>query len=108
MRISIQILIASLFSLTLLGACGPIQATSAIIKAEEAIRTAKLQDADKYAPYEYALSQEYLKMAKERQSFSEYEAGTVFAAKAQEAAEKAKEVAAKNLRLKKARETGVK
>lgn len=108
MRIPILILIASVFSLTLLESCGPIQVTSAVIKAEESIRTAKLQDADKYAPYEYALSQEYLKMAKERQGFSEYEAGTVFATKAQEAAEKAKEVAAKNLRMKKAKETGSK
>lgn len=90
--------------LFILFSCGPIQTTQSIIRAEEAVRTAKLMDAPQYAPYEWTKAKLYLDMAKEKQGFSEFEASVVFAEQALSEAENAKTVTAKNIRLKKIKE----
>jgi hypothetical protein len=85
--------------------CGPIQASSAIIRADEALHTAKLMNADKYAPYEYTKADLFFRKAKEKQGFSEFEASLVFAEKSMEYSEKSKQVTVKNAgRLKKKQE----
>jgi len=86
------------FGLMTMAACGPIQATTGIIRAEEELRTAKLMEADRLAPYEYTKSDLMLKMAKERQGFSEFEAAKTFADEALRYAVMAKQNVPRNIR----------
>jgi neutral trehalase len=88
-------------------ACGPIQATTAIVRAEEEARTAKLIDADKAAPYEYTKAELMLRMAKERQGFSDFEASKTFADNATRYFAEAKENTPRNQRWKQIRDKAV-
>ena len=80
--------------------CGPIQATTAISRAEEELLTAKLAEADQLAPYEYTKADLFLKFAKERQGFAEYREARLFAEEAQRLAVRAKEKAPQKLKMK--------
>lgn len=80
-------------------ACAPIQATTAISRASEELRTARLAGADDLAPYEFTKADLYLKMAKERQGFSDFEGAQFFAEQAEKFAVAAKRAAPENLRL---------
>lgn len=84
-------------------ACAPIQSATVISRAEEELRTARLAGADDLAPYEFTKADLYLKMAKERQGFSDFEAAKVFAEEAQRLALTAKQNAPYNLRLRERR-----
>lgn len=84
-------------------ACGPIQATTGIVRASEELRTAKLAGADVDAPYEYTKAELLLRMAKEREGFSDFEAAKTFADEAQRLAIAAKENAPRNARMKQIR-----
>lgn len=79
--------------------CAPIQSATVISRAEEELRTARLAGADQLAPYEFTKADLYLKMAKERQGFSDFEAAKMFAEEAQRLAVAAKQNAPINLRL---------
>ncbi len=79
--------------------CAPIQSATVISRAEEELRTARLAGADDLAPYEFTKADLYLKMAKEREGFSDFEAAKYFAEEAQRLALAAKENAPQNLRL---------
>lgn len=79
--------------------CAPVQSATVISRAEEELRTARLAGADQLAPYEFTKADLYLKMAKERQGFSDFEAAKVFAEEAQRLAVTAKQNAPYNLRL---------
>ena len=69
--------------------CGPIQSTQGIIGAEHTLKEAKLQNAIKRAPYEYTKADIYLKIAKQRQMRSEFEAAINFATESEDWGEKA-------------------
>ena len=69
-------LILLLFGLV---ACGPIQTTQGIIGAQNSLKETRLQHAYTYAPYEYTKARLYLKMAKEREGRSDFQAATRFA-----------------------------
>ena len=88
-------------------ACGPIQATTSIVRAQEELRTAKIAKADVDAPYEFTKADLYLAMALEREGHSDFEAATTFASEAQRLAAAAKENAPRNAHAKEIREKGV-
>lgn len=73
--------------------CGPIMSTSRRQDAEEALKQAKAANADTLAPYEYTLSQEYLRKADELWGYSEFGYSVEYAQKALEMAQAAKEKA---------------
>jgi len=57
-----------------LAGCGPIQFISQVtIRAEKSVADAKLQQADKYAPYEYYGAAAYLEQAKHRAAFGDFQ-----------------------------------
>lgn len=90
--------------LLFLSACGPIQATTSIVRAEEEGRTAKLAKADEQSPYEFTKAELYLNMAKKRQGFSDFEASKTFAEESQRLFMLAKENAPKNMKLREIKE----
>lgn len=100
MRNGLALLIAAVAG----ASCAPIQSATAISRAEEELRTAQFAHADEWAPYEYTKADLYLKMAKERQGFSDFEAAKEFAEEAQRLASTSKDSATQNLRLKQRRE----
>lgn len=91
--------VAALWAGLVAASCAPVQSATVISRAEEELRTARLAGADTLAPYEYTKADLYLKMAKERQGFSDFEAAKVFAEEAQRLAVTAKQNAPYNLRL---------
>lgn len=56
-----------------LNACGPVMYTSAVNKAEDALVTARENNAHWYAPYEYHYAQANLDKAYEEASRAQYE-----------------------------------
>ena len=92
------------FVLLVLGfaACGPIQTTQAVIKAKHEIQAAKFQGSYRYAPYEYTKAQLYLRMAKEREGRSDFEAAARYGQESAQYAEQARK-ATKSPRLMKLR-----
>lgn len=89
-------------------ACGPIQASTAINKAEEELRTARLAEAERDAPYEYTKAMLYIDMAKERQGFSDFEISKTLADEAQRLAIAAKENGPRNARMREIRKNAPK
>jgi hypothetical protein len=73
-----------------LGACGPIQFVSQVtIRAEKSVADAKLQQADKYAPYEYYGAEAYLEQAKHRAGFGDFQTCYRYGKKAEKMAKEA-------------------
>lgn len=71
-------------------ACGPIQFVSQVtIRAEKAVADAKLQQADKYAPYEYYGAEALLEQAKHRAGFGDFQTAYRYGKKAEAMADKA-------------------
>ena len=66
--------------------CGPIQASSAVGDAREAIERATVSRADEYARFPFHMAQNYLSKAKELEGYSEYAAAERFARRAEELA----------------------
>ncbi len=73
--------------------CGPILSTSRRTDAEEALAKAKAVNADVLAPYEYTMSQEYLRKADELWGYSEFGYSSDYAKKSIEMAQAAEEKA---------------
>lgn len=73
--------------------CGPILSTSRRSDAEEALAKAKAVNADVLAPYEYTMSQEYLRKADELWGYSEFGYSSDYAKKSIEMAQAAEEKA---------------
>lgn len=72
------------------GACGPIQFVSQVtIRAEKSVAEAKLQHADKYAPYEYYGAEAYLEQAKHRAGFGDFQTSYRYGKKAEKMAKEA-------------------
>ena len=82
-------LMLALLALTL-GACGPIDAASAIADAKVAIEMARVSEAERYSPYSFTLARLYLRKAKEEQHYSCFEAAIDLAVRARKAAEEAR------------------
>jgi hypothetical protein len=71
-------------------ACGPIQFISQVtIRAEKSVAAAKLNQAEKYAPYEYWKAVSFLEEAKHRAGFGDYQTSYRYGKKAQKMADKA-------------------
>ena len=82
-----------LLVLVLMSACGPIMSTSRRSDAEEALAKAKAVNADVLAPYEYTMSQEYLRKADELWGYSEFGYSSEYAQKSIDMAKAAEEKA---------------
>ena len=82
-----------LLVLVLMSACGPIMSTSRRSDAEEALAKAKAVNADVLAPYEYTMSQEYLRKADELWGYSEFGYSSEYAQKSIDMATAAEEKA---------------
>jgi hypothetical protein len=96
MRFSLRFLaVPGVAAGVLLGACGPIQSTTAVANADLDIDEAEKAGAAEFAPYEYEKAQAFLTKAKETQGYSEFEQSVVYANHAREAAVQAKDVAEK-------------
>lgn len=75
----------------LLGACGPVTTTQAIMDAEVALEAAASAQAGERAVYEFTLAQLCLQKAREEEGYSEYQAAIELAHKARVQAERARE-----------------
>lgn len=85
----------ALVGLLLFSACGPIQVSSAVGDAEEAIEAALIADAQINARYEYWMAVLYLDKAKRVDGRAEYEAASDLANQSLSFAKAAVEQAAK-------------
>ncbi len=73
-----------------LAGCGPIQFVSQVtIRAEKSVAEAKLQQADKYAPYEYYGAAAFLEQAKHRAAFGDFQTSYRYGKKSEKMAKKA-------------------
>src|SRR3954469_13165069 len=89
--------VAVLAVVPLLG-CGPVEYISQVgNKAASAVSSAKLAQADRYAPYEYTAAEEYLHKAREEAGYAEYEDAIEFGRRAEELANKGRAIAVARL-----------
>jgi hypothetical protein len=73
-----------------LGACGPILFMSQVTsKAEKAVSAAKVNQGDRWAPYEYFGAEAYLEQAKWRAAYGDFHEAYRYGKKAEEMANKA-------------------
>src|SRR3954470_14480770 len=78
--------------------CGPVEYISQVgNKAASAVSSAKLAQADRYAPYEYTAAEEYLHKAREEAGYAEYQDAIEFGRKAEELANRARAIAVAKL-----------
>lgn len=74
--------------------CGPIEYMNQVTRrATTAVEAAKAVSADKWAPYEYTCAVEYLHKAREEEAQAQHEAAIAFGHKAEDNAEKARQLA---------------
>lgn len=74
--------------------CGPIQFVSQVtIRAEKAVADAKVQKADKYAPYEFYGAEAFLEQAMHRAGFGDFQTSYRYGKKAEQMANKAAKLA---------------
>lgn len=62
--------------------CGPVTSTMTINEAEIAIETARLEQAEEYATYEYVSAVEYFAKAQEEWGYSDYQHAQEYAQRA--------------------------
>src|SRR5262245_16246928 len=78
--------------------CGPVEYISQVgNKAASAVSSAKLAQAERYAPYEYTAAEEYLHKAREEAGYAEYEDAIEFGRRAEELANKGRAIAVARL-----------
>lgn len=75
-----------------LAACGPIQATQGILGAENSLEQTRLQHSYTYAPYEYTKARLYLRMAKQTEGHSQFQAAARYANNAKKYSDHARAV----------------
>ena len=66
-------------------------------KAASAVSSAKLAQADRYAPYEYTAAEEYLHKAREEAGYAEYQDAIEYGRKSEELANRARAIAVAKL-----------
>ncbi len=79
-----------ILGLILLAACGAALATKDLISADIEVEAARTAGAEKSAPYEYFAAEAYLREARVKAGYSQYQAARDYAGKAEELAAKAK------------------
>src|SRR5205085_8730716 len=73
--------------------CGPVEYISQVgNRAASAVSSAKLAQADRYAPYEYTAAEEYLHKAREEGGYSQYEDAIEYGHRAEELANRARAI----------------
>ncbi len=77
-------------------ACGPVNSTLQIRKAELEIKKAYKYKANQKAPYEFYKAKAYLNKAKDEKAFSDFKEAEMFASISFELAKKAKEISKKD------------
>ena len=78
--------------------CGPVEYISQVgNKAASAVSSAKLAQADRYAPYEYTAAEEYLHKAREEAGYAEYQDAIEYGRRAEELANRARAVSVAKL-----------
>jgi hypothetical protein len=88
-------LFCSLVSMT---ACGPIEYINQVSsKAASAVVSAKLAQADHYAPYEYTAAEEYLHKAREEAGYAQYQDAIEYGRRAEELANRARAISVARL-----------
>jgi len=74
--------------------CGPVEYISQVSnRAASAVSSAKLAQADRYAPYEYTAAEEYLHKAREEGGYAEYQDAIEYGKKAEDLANRARAIA---------------
>ena len=74
--------------------CGPVEYISQVgNKAASAVSSAKLAQADRYAPYEYTAAEEYLHKAREEAGYAEYQDAIEYGKKSEDLANRARAIA---------------
>ena len=74
--------------------CGPVEYISQVgNRAASAVSSAKLAQADRYAPYEYTAAEEYLHKAREEAGYAEYQDAIEYGRKAEDLANRARAIA---------------
>lgn len=81
--------LVALVAFWLVAACGPIQSTPALSRADSAIERAAQERADTRAVYEFTLAVEYLEKAREEYGYARYRKAARYAEHAQAMAEQA-------------------
>lgn len=77
-----------------LSGCGPIEYISQVsTRASSAVSGAKAAEADRYAPYEYTASEEYLHKAREAGGHAHYQDAIDYGRKAEDFANRARAIA---------------
>ena len=84
--------IASISIAALFVACGPIEYTSMIMKADTAIEKAERMGATKYAPLEYWRAKAYYEKAREETGRNDYDFAIDYATQAYRDAKKAQDI----------------
>jgi hypothetical protein len=89
---------AVILALAPLTACGPVEYISQVgNKAASAVSSAKLAQADRYAPYEYTAAEEYLHKAREEAGYAEYQDAIEYGRRSEELADRARAIAVAKL-----------
>lgn len=83
--------------------CGPIQASSALYRADEAMREARARGWDTECPYEMAAAENYVSAARDLVGRSEFQAAEEFAERAARLASSTRDVAPRNALQRQAR-----
>lgn len=73
--------------------CGPIQSSTSILRAKDALRAAHRQQGWKYACYEYYAAKRYLLRARIESGYSDFQAATDNAVRATKYAKRARAIA---------------
>jgi hypothetical protein len=87
-----------ILALAPLTACGPVEYISQVgNRAASAVSSAKLAQADRYAPYEYTAAEEYLHKAREEAGYAEYQDAIEFGRRSEELANRARAISVAKL-----------
>ena len=87
-----------ILALAPLTACGPVEYISQVgNKAASAVSSAKLAQADRYAPYEYTAAEEYLHKAREEAGYAEYQDAIEYGRRSEELANRARAISVAKL-----------
>ncbi len=79
------------FGTSIATGCGPVLSTYLILSAQAELDGAKAAEAEKYAPYYYTASEQYLAKAREEQGYADFGPSVEYAWKAKDHAEEARE-----------------
>jgi hypothetical protein len=87
-----------ILALAPLTACGPVEYISQVgNRASSAVSSAKLAQADRYAPYEYTAAEEYLHKAREEAGYAEYQDAIEYGRRSEELANRARAISVAKL-----------